>query len=185
MKTFTTILIIVSALLLTGCNRSVESASQAFNALPPAVQKAVRAEAPDAEIATVSHKTRDGIEVYEVEFREAGKNPKMEIAADGKLLKTDLVKPRGGTELALPPTGAVGTKLSALPEAAQKTILSKTPNNAPIAGVMRHERNGKVVYEVEFDEPGTNSTIQVGNDGALVQDLQKKEPPPTVPNTAP
>jgi len=42
-----------------------------------------------------------------------------------------------------------------------------------------------VIYEIEFSEPGTDATIQVAEDGALVQDLQKKEPEPTTPYTAP
>ncbi len=131
MKTFT-ILIAAGGLCLMGCNRSVESASDKFNALPPVVQKTVRTQAPNAEIANVSQKTRDGIELYVVEFREPGKNPKIEVAADGKIFKTELAKPPGPTEPPLPPTGAVGTKLSALPEAAQKTILSKAPITPPL-----------------------------------------------------
>lgn len=69
-------MVAASGLLLWGCSRSVESASQKFNELPPAVQKTVRAQAPNAEIADVSHKIRDGMDVYEVEFKEPG-NPKV------------------------------------------------------------------------------------------------------------
>ena len=44
--------LITAAGLVVGCNRSLEKASQDFNTLPPAVQKTVRAQAPNGEIAS-------------------------------------------------------------------------------------------------------------------------------------
>src|ERR1044071_376685 len=105
------ITLLAAAGLATGCNRSVESASQQFNELPPAVQKTVRAQAPQAEIADVTHKTDNGMDFYEVQFREPGRNPKIVVAADGKLMNTDMVRPANAVERALTPTGATGTKL--------------------------------------------------------------------------
>jgi uncharacterized membrane protein YkoI len=158
--------------LLVGCNRSIESASTKFNELPPAVQKTVRAQAPNGEIANVSTKTENGMQIYEIEFREPGTNPKILVTADGKLVSTDMTKPAGAVERLLTPTGAVGTKLSALPEKAQKTIQQTAPN-AEIADISRHESNGRVIYQVEFKDKGKNPTIRVAEDGTLVQDLQK------------
>jgi len=158
--------------LLVGCNQSIEQASQKYNELPPAVQKTVRAQAPNGEIAKVSHKTENGIELYEIEFREPGTNPKIVVASDGKLMSTDMAKPAGAIERALTPTGAVGTKFSALPEKVQKTIQSHAPATE-IVDVSRHETNGRVIYEVEFKDKGKNPTIRVAEDGTLVQDLQK------------
>src|SRR6476469_802548 len=113
------ITMMAAAGLLVGCNQSIESASTKFNELPPAVQKTVRAQAPNGEIANVSSKTDNGMQIYEIEFREPGTNPKILVAADGKLVSTDMAKPAGAVERLLTPTGAVGTKLSALPEKAQ------------------------------------------------------------------
>jgi len=165
-------MVAASGLLLWGCSRSVESASQKFNELPPAVQKTVRAQAPNAEIADVSHKTRDGMDVYEVEFKEPG-NPKVVVAADGRLLNTDMPKASGPVQRLLTPTGATGTKLSALPEAAQKTIQSKAPNKA-IADISRHEKDGRVSYELEFNDGGNRSIMEVAEDGTVVKELQPK-----------
>ena len=72
----------------------------------------------------------------------------------------------------LTPTGATGTKFSALPEKAQKTIQAQAPN-ADIANISRSDKDGRVIYTVEFREPGKNPTIQVAEDGTLVQTLQK------------
>jgi len=164
--------LLAAAGLLVGCNRSLESASNKFNELPPAVQKTVRAQAPNGEIANVTTRTENGATIYEVEFREPGSNPKIQVAADGKLINTDMPKPAGAVERLLTPTGAVGTKLSALPEKAQKTIQERAPN-AEITNISRHENNGRVIYEVEFKDQGKNPTLRVAEDGTLVQDLQK------------
>ena len=171
MKTYLVTLIAAAGLLI-GCNKSIENTSQKFNELPPAVQKTVRAQAPNAEIADVSKKTENGMDVYEVQFREPGTNPKIVVSADGKLLNTDMAKPAGAIERALTPTGAVGTKLSALPEKAQKTIKEKAPD-AQITNITRQDKDGRVIYEVEFKDTGKNPTLRVADDGTLVQDLQK------------
>jgi uncharacterized membrane protein YkoI len=166
----------VAAGLLAGCNRSIEQASQDFNSLPPSVQKAIRSQAPNGEIAHIDSKTENGMQVYEVEFREPGTNPKMVVSADGKILsgngttKTEGIV--GSVEKALTPTGAVGTKFSALPEAVQKTIQTRAPASE-ITDISRSEDNGRVIYKVEFKDQGVNPTIRVAEDGTLVQDLQK------------
>ncbi|SRR5258707_900069 len=162
------ITLVAAAGLLVGCNRSVESASQKFNELPPAVQKTVRAQAPNAEITDVSSATRNGMNVYEIRIRDAGNNSTIEVADDGKLLNSEMVKPAGTVERLLTPTGATGTKLSALPEKAQKTILSKAPT-AQISNISRLEDNGRVIYEVEFADKAANPTIKVAEDGTIVQ----------------
>jgi hypothetical protein len=108
-----------------------------------------------------------------VEFRNPnGANSKVLVAGDGTLVGSDLPRAAGAVQRALTPTGAVGTPLSALPEAAQKTIKTAAPD-APIEKISRHDNNGRTIYEVEFKEPGKNPTIKVAEDGQLVQSLQK------------
>jgi len=155
--------------LLSGCNKSVENASQKFNELPPAVQKTVRAQSPNGEIADVTKKTENGMDVYEIQFREPGSNPKVVVAADGKLVNTDMARPAGAVERALTPVGATGTKLSALPEKAQRTIKAKAPETQ-ITNISRQDKDGRVIYEIAFKDQGT---MRVAEDGTLVQDLQK------------
>jgi uncharacterized membrane protein YkoI len=172
MKKYVITMLAASALVV-GCNQSVETASQKFNELPPAVQKTVRAQAPNGDIANVSMKNENGAQVYEVELRNEGStNSKLLVAADGTLVGSDLPKTAGTIQRALTPTGAVGTPLSALPETVQKTIKTQAPD-APIANISRHSDNGRTIYEVEFKEPGKNPTIKVAEDGSLVQSLQK------------
>jgi uncharacterized membrane protein YkoI len=173
MKVYTFIMV-AGALLLTGCNQSIESASTDFNTLPRPVQKTVRAQSPNGEIVSVGRTTSNGAEVYKVEFRAptGGKNPTVVVAPDGTLISTDMAEPAGALKKMLTPTGAVGTPFSSLPEKVQRTIQEHAPQTA-IAGITRHERNGRTIYEVEFQDAGKNPTIEVAEDGALVQTLQK------------
>jgi uncharacterized membrane protein YkoI len=155
--------------LLVGCNKSVENASQKFNELPPAVQKTVRAQYPNGEVADVTKKTENGMDVYEVQFREPGVNPKLLVATDGKLITSDSARPAGAIQRALTPSGAVGTKFSALPEKAQMTIKAKAPET-DITDISRQEKDGRVIYEVAFRD---KSTMRVAEDGTLVQEVQR------------
>jgi len=170
--------LIAAAGLAVGCNQSVESNSQAFNTLPPAVQKSVRAQSPNGEITGVSKTTENGMDAWKVDIRNQGANKdnEMVVAADGKVLSSDMPNSPNGVvstvKKALTPTGAVGTKFSALPEAVQKTIQAHAPD-AQISDIERHSDNGRVIYEVQFQDTGKNPSIRVAEDGTLVQDLQK------------
>src|SRR5690348_5057357 len=77
-----------AAALFVGCDqRNVERASNEFNQLPAAVQKTVRAQAPNAEVANVEQKNRNGVAVYEIQFRDKDRYPAMQVAADGTLVR--------------------------------------------------------------------------------------------------
>ncbi len=175
MKTYL-IPLTLAAGLLAGCDRTVEQASQDFNSLPPSVQKAVRAEAPNAEVAHVDTRTENGATVYEVEFREPGANPKLLVSSDGTILNSAGTRKTEGlvgtVEKALTPTGAVGTQFSALPEKVQKSIQSHAIG-AQIRDISRGEDNGRVIYTIEFVDSGKNPTMKIAEDGTIVQGLQK------------
>ncbi len=165
--------VLAAAAVLTGCNQNIEKASNDFNTLPPQVQKTVRAQAPNAEIASVSELSTNGMQAYKVEFRnENGRNPAVIVGANGTLLASDLAHQAGVLDRVLTPTGAAGTPFSALPQAVQKTIQSQAPN-AQVANISRHDENGRVIYEVEFKDQGKNPTMKVAEDGTVVQQLQK------------
>src|SRR5215469_2038211 len=171
------ITLIAAAGLATGCNQSVKTASEDFNTLPTAVQKSIRAQAPNGDIASISQTTDNGVQAYKVEFRnQNGPNSTMVVATDGKVLSSDMPsKPNGivqDVKKALTPTGAVGTQFSALPEAAQKTILAHAPQ-VQISNITRETDNGRTIYDVSFKDSQANPDIKVADDGTLVQGLQK------------
>src|SRR6185312_3237468 len=80
--------LIAAAGLAVGCNQSVESNSQSFNTLPPAVQKTVRGQSPNGEITGVSKTTENGVDAWKIDIRNQGadKDNVMIVAADGRVL---------------------------------------------------------------------------------------------------
>jgi uncharacterized membrane protein YkoI len=167
------ITLVAAAGLVAGCNKSDENVSQDFNTLPPAVQKTARAQSPNGEILGVSKTSENGVDAYKIEYRAADNSkPTVVIASDGRLISSDMPRNATAVDKILTPTGAIGTKFSSLPPAAQKTIQAQAPN-AEIADVSRHDKDGRIIYEVEFRDKGKNPTIQVAEDGTLVQNLQK------------
>ncbi len=169
-----TMTLLAAAGLLAGCKNDVETASKQFNELPPEVQKTVRAQAPNADIAEVTKVTTNGTDAFEVRFLSAGQQNPMRVivATNGTLLSSTLGEAAGAIQRTLTPTGATGTPFSALPMEVQKAIQAHAPD-AQIANISRHEDNGRVIYEVEFKEQGKNPTLRIANDGTIVQGLQK------------
>ena len=182
-------------MVIAGCSRqsSIEKTSQQFNALPPAVQHAVRSQASTAEIASVDHKTRDNMTYYVIEFKNPDRHPKITVAENGTIISGDIKSmgspgPLSGRETGAgrkpsepsstlgAPKGTTGkvasTDLSALPVPVQKTLKSQVPDGV-IKGITRHDENGRTVYEFEFEDQGKNPTMWIAEDGMVVQSLKK------------
>jgi hypothetical protein len=62
---------------------------------------------------------------------------------------------------------SIGTKLSDLPAAVQSAIMSRAPN-AEIDDIDKEVRSGRVIYEVQFKEPGKNPKLHIAEDGTFV-----------------
>jgi uncharacterized membrane protein YkoI len=58
-----------------------------FSALPEKVQKTIQAHAPQSEIADISRESDNGQTVYDVSFKDSGKNPSIKVADDGTLVQ--------------------------------------------------------------------------------------------------
>lgn len=61
----------------------------------------------------------------------------------------------------------VGTELSDLPAAVQKVVNERAPG-AKIDDIDKETRSGRVVYEIQFAEPGKNPKLHVAEDGSIV-----------------
>jgi uncharacterized membrane protein YkoI len=66
----------------------------------------------------------------------------------------------------------LGTKMSDLPAAVQKTIREQAPN-AKIDDIDKEKRSGQVVYEIQFAEPGKNPKLHIAEDGSIVKGDEK------------
>ena len=161
-----------AAAFLVGCEqRNVEQASKEFNQLPQAVQKTVRAQAPNAEIADVEQKTRDGVTVYQIEFRDKERHPAMEVAADGTLMRYEAGKPAAGAPGTVEGRtkgagSSMESQITALPMSVQKAIQANAPR-AEVVDINRKEENGRVYYEIQYAGKDRKPTLQVGEDGHI------------------
>lgn len=133
-----------------------------FNELPAAVQKAIKSHAANAKIEDIDKERRTGRVIYEVEFSEPGKNPKLHVAEDGTI-----VDAAGLRETAEATKSRLGTEFNELPAAVQKAIKEKAPN-AQIDDIDKERRTGRVVYEVQFAEPGQNPKLHIAEDGTVL-----------------
>ncbi len=169
--------------LLAGCTqKSVENASEEFNQLPLAVQKTLRAQAPDAEVADVKKDVRNGREVYAIHFRDKQRNPAMEIAADGTLVKFEageaaLGRPgEPGGELKGRMPSTLENDYSALPVGVQKAIHANAPR-AAVTDIRRKEDNGRVIYEIEYaGNKDHKPVLRIGADGHILKKPDEVEP---------
>jgi uncharacterized membrane protein YkoI len=64
------------------------TAKSQLSALPEPVRKTVQGRVGNAEIASVNKKDDNGRVIYEIEFKDAGKNPTMKVAADGTIVES-------------------------------------------------------------------------------------------------
>ena len=169
-----TVLTVAAALLVACEQRSVEQASNEFNELPAAVQKTVRTQAPNAEIADVGQKTRDGITIYEIQFRDKERHPAMAVAADGTLMRYEAGTAAMGKpgDLQGKVKGSVASSMqsqfSALPLGVQKAIEANAPK-AEVVDIRRKEENGRVFYEVEYAGKDYKPVLHVAADGHILK----------------
>lgn len=167
------IAIMVAAGLVAGCSQGLQDTSAEFNKLPPDVQKTVKSQAPNAEIASVNETKRDGMTVYEISFTDEGKNPKMVVAHDGTVIRNEAaLGAAGSASIDIKGSASTKSQLSALPEPV-RTAVQKRVGNAEIADVSRKDDNGRVIYEIEFKDSGKNPSMRVAADGTIVEDVQK------------
>src|SRR6185503_19311338 len=112
---------------------------------PVAVQETIKREAAGSEIADIDKEHRDGRVVYEVEFKQRGKNSEIHIAEDGTILRDS----RKDTALGAPGKSESGTEnnsklgvktlsIKDVPEAVQKQIEANS-DGSKIKGITIHK----------------------------------------------
>ena len=136
--------------------------------MPAAVRQTIEQHAAGRKVADIDRETWNGKPVYEVEFAQTGRNEQIFVAEDGTIVKQE-GKPRPATSTGETIKGPlIGTRFSDTPPAVQATI-KREAHGADIADIDKERRNGRVLYEVEFKDPGQNREIHVAEDGSLVQ----------------
>lgn len=143
--------------------RGVDSESMLqLSALPMAVRNTIEKETKGREIVDIDEETQDGKKVYEVEFAQAGLNSQIHVSEDGTIVKSEDKSGLKGL--------FAGTQLKDTPSAVQATI-KREVGNLEIADIDKERRTGRVVYEVEVNDPAKGKwQIHVAEDGSVVKD---------------
>jgi uncharacterized membrane protein YkoI len=162
-----------------------------FSQAPAPVQRAVREHAQGETLAHIERNIRNGVTVYEAEYKREGLNRRVYFAADGKMLPDSGVA-AATRDLRNALRTAPSIALSDLPSVVQKTIREQQAGREVI-DVDKEMWNGKEIFEVEFREAGPNSRLHIARDGSLVVDKDRKvgiyygtqlaEAPPAVQST--
>ena len=178
------IVVLCSACALFTASEANAAAKLKLTDLPEPVQKTIVAErGTQAEVKgiTVNKKSKNGAIVYDVVFKEAGKNPKLRISADGTVIKesgkksTELNNREIRDSAGAPASDAKKPMFNDLPPAVQTTI-TKEKGAADLNGlkIQRESLNKQNVFRVEFEEKGKNTKLWINEAGSIVKDNRTK-----------
>jgi hypothetical protein len=141
--------------------------------LPVAAQKTVQKEAAGREIATIDRASREGRTVYEIEFKERGRNSRIHVAEDGALLPGD-APPRGPGAL------LTGTRLKDTPAAVQQT-LRRLAGDQEIADIDRRGTGDEMFFRVEIRGGRGSRELRIAPDGRVIFDSHDTAAPRRTP----
>jgi uncharacterized membrane protein YkoI len=144
---------------------------------PAPVQATIKREAANREIADIDKETRDGQTIYEVEFKQPGRNVELHIAENGTIIQDSRRDLRGqGT--------APGETQKDIGRATGKLTINDVPlpvqqairgigNTAALKPIEQKTENGKTVYHVEFEGQGINRRMVIAEDGTVLKDNKR------------
>jgi uncharacterized membrane protein YkoI len=135
-----------------------------FDQLPRPVQKAIRAEAADAQVEDVDKGTMNGQTVYEAAFKRGGEHVELRVAEDGTILN-----PKSDKDSTVTRSDLVQMQFNELPRAVQETVRAHI-GRSKLVDIDRDTWNGATVYQVEYLRNGRHEQLMVGQDGGIVQE---------------
>ena len=143
-----------------------------FNQLPPAVQRSIDAHKRNAEVVKVERDvSASGGVYYEVRLKgEKGAKREFYVLENGNLVSEEQMS-RPNFEFK-----ARKRQLGQLPTAVQQTVRAQI-GNAKVDSIDQLRRDGKTIYEVEYENQGKVSEFLVAQDGALITDGNNRSLP--------
>jgi hypothetical protein len=145
----------------------LQSVGTQFAALPPAVQRTVRAEVGSAQIADIRKGTTGENLVYVVYFMKRDVMPPLYIAPDGSVLKPDLKVFIPAPHESAAEIGT-GLTLNDLPPKVVATIQQRAPDAE--VGAIGKETHGDNVTYVIFFKGDRHVPLYISADGTFVKE---------------
>jgi uncharacterized membrane protein YkoI len=120
---------------------------------PAEVISAVQKSHSGAKTLSCHRELEDGATLYEVKIRtEDGKNLKLEIASDGKIIETEEAIPT-----------------SEIPAAVLKALQAEHPDAKVREAERVTDANGEVFFEIELTSGGRTQELTITESGSLVE----------------
>jgi len=138
---------------------------------PPPVQATIKREAGTREIADIDRETRTGRTLYEVEIKQPGRNFELHVAEDGSIVRDSRNVGTAPGEVEKDTGRARVDKqltLNDVPPAVQQAIKA-AGDPATLKPIQRKIKDGKTVYEVEFQKEGLNTRMEIAEDGTVLK----------------
>lgn len=145
----------------------LQSVGTQFAALPPAVQRTVRAEVGSAQISDIKKGTTGSDLVYVVHFMKRDVMPPLYIAPDGSVLTPDLkvfIPAPHQTALDI----GTGLTLNDLPPKVVATIQQRAPD-AEVGAIGKETKGDNVTYVIFF-KGDRHVPLYISADGSFVKE---------------
>src|SRR5688572_21914833 len=144
---------------------------------PPAVQETIMREAGNRKIADIDKERRTGEVIYEVEFKEPGRNIELHIAENGTIVRDS----RKAEAIGAPARQAErGIGQSSKPNAEKLTFgevpaavqnrIRTTDEASKVKQIHRTTKDGLTLYEVELEKDGKSTTLHINSDGTILEE---------------
>ena len=166
-------LVAVGVAVLAGasCEQTKQQRKTTDSLLPPAMERAVRDNFPDAELAKLEVDDEAGIKIFDVEIM--ADRGEIEVAEDGTILEISTIVQMND----LPKPAADAIRKAAADEKAEIQKLEESETRAEIGkegekGKIVRLTSPRYVYEVEFLRDGKTGEIEVAPDGTIVEPLK-------------
>ncbi|HEX4412689.1 MAG TPA: PepSY-like domain-containing protein [Lacipirellulaceae bacterium] len=135
--------------------------------LPAVVKKAFDAKYPKATIESVDAETENGIEIYDLEFRDGISEKEADFAKDGTLLESTLV-----IELKDVPKDAMNAIRKAAGDAKMGRVEKVEVNCNVKDGKITKLSKAELQYAVEIAKDGKHAEVTVDPQGKVVEPPQ-------------
>ena len=144
---------------------AAEDEEVSIDAVPPAVRATIVAQAQGNPIREVEIETKDGVMVYEAEVIIDGEETDILVAADGKLLGTEVDDEEDEDD---EDGDDVQVSLEDLPAAVLATLKEAAPG-AEIKELELETEDGRTQYAIDAVLDGQLFDIEIAPDGTLLQ----------------
>jgi uncharacterized membrane protein YkoI len=141
--------LLILAVALNGCD--MLSKEVKLEDVPPGAQSVIKSHTSGGTIEKITRKKEDDKHYYKVKYKKDGRESKLEVDEDGKVLKME-----------------ENLAMKDLPPAVQKTVKAKSAGGK-IKELELETEDGKTFYEVEFEKDGKEHKVKIAKDGTVLE----------------